>query len=147
MTGLGDMNISLVLAAIGSAFGTGVAGMAAVGAWKKAFTDNKVAPFILVAFVGAPLSQTIYGMILRNAIKDANLPATGSNYLMQMIIGIVGGLAIGMSAYMQGKAAARACDSLTETGKGVTNYIIALGIIETVAIFVMVFCMTAIPKI
>ena len=104
-------------------------------------------PFLSVAFIGFPLSQTIYGMILRNAIKDANLPATGSNYLMQMIIGIVGGLAIGMSAYMQGKAAARACDSLTETGKGVTNYIIALGIIETVAIFVMVFCMTAIPKI
>ena len=33
MTGLGDMNISLVIAAIGSAFGTGVAGMAAIGAW------------------------------------------------------------------------------------------------------------------
>lgn len=42
---------------------------------------------------------------------------------------------------MQGKAAAGACDSLAETGKGATNYIIALGIIETVALFVMAFLM------
>ena len=30
--GLGDLNLSLALAAMGSALGTGVAGMAAVGA-------------------------------------------------------------------------------------------------------------------
>ena len=72
--GLGDMSISLAVAAMGSALGTGAAGMAAIGAWKKAFIQNKAAPFILVAFVGAPLSQTIYGMILRNAIQAANLP-------------------------------------------------------------------------
>jgi len=33
--GLGDMNLSLTLAAIGSAIGTSVAGMAAIGAWEK----------------------------------------------------------------------------------------------------------------
>ncbi len=144
--GFGDMSISLALAAVGSALGTGVAGMAAIGAWKKAFTQNKAAPFILVAFVGAPLSQTIYGMILRNAIKDAALPATWDNYILQIIIGIVGGIAIGMSAFMQGKAGARASDALAETGKGFGNYIMVIGIIETVALFVMVFCMQAIPK-
>ena len=67
VSGLGDMGLSLAFSAIGSALGTGVAGMAAVGAWKRAFMQNKAAPFILIAFVGAPLSQTIYGMILRNA--------------------------------------------------------------------------------
>ncbi|HDN58586.1 MAG: V-type ATP synthase subunit K [Candidatus Neomarinimicrobiota bacterium] len=143
--GLGDMNLSLALAAIGSALGTGVAGMAAIGAWKKAFAQNKAAPFILIAFVGAPLSQTIYGMILRNAIQGANLPP--ESYLYQMIIGIAAGLAMGLSAYMQGKAGARAADALAETGKGFGNYIMVLGVIETVALFVMVFCMTAIPKL
>lgn len=142
--GLGDMNFSLALSAIGSALGTGVAGMAAVGAWKKAFAANKAAPFILVAFVGAPLSQTIYGMILRNAIQGANLPA--ESYVYQMIIGALGGLAIAASAFMQGKAGARAADALAETGKGFGNYIMVLGVIETVALFVMVFCMTALPK-
>ena len=142
--GLGDMGFSLALAAIGSALGTGVAGMAAIGAWKKAFMQNKAAPFILVAFVGAPLTQTIYGFILKNQIKAANLPP--DSYLYQMILGAVAGLAIGFSAYMQGKAAARASDALAESGKGFANYLMVLGIIESVALFVMGFTMLALPK-
>ncbi|MCF7908395.1 MAG: V-type ATP synthase subunit K [Candidatus Omnitrophica bacterium] len=141
--GFGDMNASLTLAAVGSALGTGVAGMAAIGAWKRAFIQNKAAPFILVAFVGAPLSQTIYGMILRNAIRGANLPP--ETYIYQLILGLLGGLAMGASAFYQGKAGAKACDALAETGKGFGQYIMVLGVIETVALFVMVFCMTAIP--
>jgi V/A-type H+-transporting ATPase subunit K len=142
--GLGDMNLSLALAAIGSGLGTGVAGMAAIGAWKKAFAANKAAPFILVAFVGAPLSQTIYGMILRNAIQGANMPP--ESYGWQVLLGAVAGFAIGMSAYMQGKAGAKASDALAETGKGFGNYIMVVGVIETVALFVMVFALTALPK-
>lgn len=141
--GFGDMNASLTLAAVGSALGTGVAGMAAIGAWKRAFLQNKAAPFILVAFVGAPLSQTIYGMILRNAIKAANLPP--ETYIFQLILGLLAGLAMGASAFYQGKAGARACDALAETGKGFGQYIMVLGVIETVALFVMVFSMMAIP--
>ena len=143
--GLGDMNFSIALAAIGSALGTGVAGMAAVGAWKKAFSQNKTAPFTLVAFVGAPLTQTIYGLILRNKIIDANLTASTQTYAYLMVIGAIAGAAMGMSAYMQGKAGARACDALAETGKGFGQYIMVLGVIETVALFVMAFCMMAIP--
>ena len=144
-TGLGDMGFSLTLAAIGSALGTGVAGMAAVGAWKRAYSQNKAAPFILIAFVGAPLSQTIYGMILRNAIQAANLPA--SAYPALMIVGLLAGLAMGMSAFMQGKAGAKAADALAETGQGFGNYIMVVGVIETVALFVMVFTMTALPSV
>ncbi|MCQ9205146.1 MAG: V-type ATP synthase subunit K [Omnitrophica bacterium] len=143
--GFGDMNFSLTLAAIGSALGTGVAGMAAIGAWKKAFSQNKAAPFTLIAFVGAPLTQTIYGMILRNKIIAAKLPADNQTYIYLMIIGFVAGSAMGVSAYMQGKAAARASDALAETGKGFGQYIMVLGVIETVALFVMIFCMMAIP--
>ena len=141
--GLGDMSVSLAFAALGSALGTGVAGMAAIGAWKKAFAQNKAAPFILVAFVGAPLSQTIYGMIVRNAIVSRNLPP--ESYYYQIIIGLFAGLAMGLSAFMQGKAGAKAADALAETGKGFGNYIMVLGVIETVALFVMVFTMTALP--
>ena len=143
--GFGDMNLSLAFAAIGSALGTGAAGMAAIGAWKKAFAQNKTAPFALIAFVGAPLTQTIYGMILRGKIIEANLPATSETYMYQMIIGSAAGLAIGVSAWMQGKAAAKGCDALAETGKGFGQYIMVLGVIETVALFVMAFCMMALP--
>lgn len=144
VSGFGDMSLSLAIAAIGSGLGTGVAGMAAIGAWKRAFLQNKAAPFILVAFAGAPLTQTIYGMILRNEIQGANLPP--ESYLHQIVLGAFAGLAMAVSAYMQGKAAAKGADALAETGKGFGNYLMVVGIIETVALFVMVFTMTAIPK-
>ena len=72
---LKDLGIvaSLAFAAMGSALGAGAAGMAAVGSWKKCFAQNKNAPFILTVFVGAPLSQTIYGMIVMNALRKINV--------------------------------------------------------------------------
>ena len=144
-----DLGVVAVLAfaAMGSALGTGCAGMAAVGAWKKAFAQNKAASFMLIAFVGAPLTQTIYGMILRGQIIKANFPANTEAYIYQMIIGFLAGLAMGISAYMQGKAGARASDALAETGKGFGQYIMVLGVIETVALFVMVFSMMALPRL
>lgn len=141
---VGDLNFSMILSAVGSALGSGVAGMSAIGAWKKAYSLNKAAPFILVAFVGAPLSQTIYGMILRNALKAADFPPEAHVY--QILIGIIAGLAMGLSAYLQGKASAKACDALAETGQGFGNYIMVIGIIETVALFIMVFTLIALPK-
>lgn len=146
VAGLGDMNFALSLAAAGSALGTGVAGMAAIGAWKKAFSQNKIAPFILAAFAGAPLTQVFYGFLLSDAIRKAGFTNDLESYIFQMAIGLVAGIAIGMSAFMQGKAAARACDALAETGKGFANYMIIIGIVESVALFVMLFCMIALPK-
>lgn len=137
---LGQMGgvAAIALAAVGSALGTGAAGMAAVGAWKKCFAQDKPAPFMLAAFVGAPLTQTIYGLILMLQINDAaQAGATAFPFLIGA--GLLGGLAMGASAMMQGRAAAGASDAFAETGKGFVNYLIALGIIETVALFVMVF--------
>ena len=141
MGNLGDAGfaLALCLAAVGSALGTGAAGMGALGAWKKCFLSSKAAPFILIAFVGAPLSQTIYGMILMNAIKAAPNEVSA---VAKFAAGLVGGLAMGVSAWQQGKAGAAASDALAETEKGFGNYIMILGVIETVALFVMVFLMT-----
>ncbi len=139
-----DLGVGAVLAfaAMGSALGTGVAGMAAVGAWKKAFAQNKAASFILVAFVGAPLTQTIYGMIVMNKIAEL---AVKGNYMWG--IGILCGIAMGLSALMQGKAGACAADAMGETDKGFGNYIVVLGVIETVALFVMAFSMGLLDKL
>jgi len=135
--GLVGIGAAIAFAAVGSALGTGTAGMAAVGAWKKCFLQNRPAPFILVAFVGFPLSQTIYGYLLMNRLAQAFALGTDAGYLLGA--GVLGGLAIGMSAWYQGRAAAAASDAMGETGKGTGNYIFVLGIIETVALFVMVF--------
>ncbi len=142
---LGDLGLSLTLAAVGSAMGTGVAGMSAIGVWKKAYLENKAAPFIIIAFVGAPLTQTIYGLILRNAIFDVDWAAQVDNPLLPVILVAAAGIAMGFSAFFQGKAGARASDALGETGEGFGNYIIVVGIVETVALFVMVFSMIALP--
>jgi V/A-type H+-transporting ATPase subunit K len=135
------MNIGLIgpaaalgLSAIGSALGTGIAGQASMGAWKKCFATNKPAPFMLVAFTGAPLTQTIYGFLLMLFITQSD-----KDPLIQLSAGVFGGLAIGFSAVMQGVVAAGAADALAETGKGTANYFMAIGITETVALFVMVF--------
>jgi len=135
--GLVGIGAAIAFAAIGSALGTGSAGMAAVGAWKKCYLQNRPAPFILIAFVGFPLSQTIYGYLLMNRLAQAIGVGADAAYVLGA--GILGGIAIGMSAWFQGRAAAAASDAMGETGKGTGNYIFVLGIIETVALFVMVF--------
>jgi len=170
----------LALAAFGSALGAGAAAPAAIGAWKKAYAQKKTPPFMTLAFIGMPLSQTIYGMIVmnriaavcdlatylsRDVIKTAQAAAKAAgmpdwqNYVPEDIMahamsaleasvsswhallgaGILGGIAMGASAWMQGKAGASAADALAETEQGTANYLMALGIIETVAIFVLVF--------
>lgn len=144
MIGWGKFGAALALAfgGMGSALGIGAAGPAAVGAWKKCFLQGKAAPFILVTFVGAPLSQTIYGMILMNKMMEA-AAAQPANFPMLIAIGFFGGIAIGLSAFYQGIIGAAAADSQAETGKGFGNYLMGLGIVETVALLVMVFAMMA----
>jgi V/A-type H+-transporting ATPase subunit K len=136
--GLIGVGAALTLAAIGSAVGAGTAGMAAVGAWKKCFAQNRPAPFMLVAFVGAPLTQTIYGFILMNQMRGR---LEDSDPMILLTAGVLGGLAMGFSAWFQGRSGASASDALAETGKGFGNYIMVLGLVETVALFVMVFLM------
>jgi len=132
----------LALSAAGSALGTGVAATAAVGAWKKCYAQNKQAPFLLLSFVGAPITQTLYGMILMFAMFDK--AAAGFPLL---VLGMFAGMAIGLSAFLQGKACAAAADAQAETGQGLANYLAALGVVETTAIFVMVFTYLAIDRI
>lgn len=134
------MAAALGLSAAGSALGTGFAGQSAVGAWKKCYASGKQAPFIMIAFAGAPLTQTIYGFLLMNFIASAFKAGTIDESLA-LWAGIFGGLAIGLSALFQGKTAAASCDALGATGKGTANYFIVVGVIETVALFTLVFCL------
>ena len=112
-------------AAIGSAYGCGVAGAAAVGGWKKCYVQGKPAPFQLSAFAGAAPEM----------------------WAVCLIIGIVCGCAIAASAVFQGRAAAAACDSFSETGQGFANDLMAIGIIEAVAIFAMLFAFMLLGKV
>lgn len=125
------------LAAIGSGLGTGTAAMAGIGAWKKCYLQGKAAPFILLVFIGAPLSQTIYGLLmLINFTKLAENAEAAALWPAVLGAGVLGGIAVGVSAWYQGKTSAAANDAIAETGQGLTNCIISIGIVETVALFV-----------
>lgn len=136
MIGMFGAACVLGIAAIGSAIGIGCAGQAAIGAWKRCYMNNKPAPFILTVFAGAPLTQTIYGFLLmQNMIKS------DQDGLFLLALGIFSGLAMAASAVFQGKAGAAGSDALGETGKGFAQYIMVVGLCETVALFAMVFSM------
>jgi V/A-type H+/Na+-transporting ATPase subunit K len=133
----------LGIAAFGSALGTGAAGLAAVGVWKRCYAQDRPVPFILVTFIGAPLSQTIYGMILMTTlVRVASERAAAGDVVgfpAMLAAGLFGGLGMAASAYAQGRVGAAAADALGDTGKGLGNYLMAIGIVETVALFVLVF--------
>jgi V/A-type H+-transporting ATPase subunit K len=146
---LGLLGAGLVMgiSAIGSGIGIGIAGQAVIGAWKKCYLANRPAPMTLLAFGGAPLTQTFYGYILGFLfMKPAAIanPEYGALYLG---IGIASGLAIAFSAIAQGKAGASGADATGETGKGFVNYMMIVGICETVAIFAMVLSMISLNAV
>ncbi|MCL2880344.1 MAG: V-type ATP synthase subunit K [Treponema sp.] len=126
-----------ILAVIGSIAGTYIVGSTVVGAWKKCYLQNKPAPFILVAFAGAPITNAIYGFILMNQM------AIGKNLdsFEKLYMGVFAGAALMASAYTQARIAAHAAEAYAETGQGFGNYMMVIGICETVALFVMVFTM------
>jgi V/A-type H+-transporting ATPase subunit K len=69
-----------------------------------------------------------------------NILKTGSLSGFELLgVGVFSGLAIGASAVAQGSCAASGCDAFGETGQGFGNYMLVVGLCETVALFVMVF--------
>lgn len=142
------MNLGLIgagfvlgISGIGSGIGVVFAGSACVGAWKKCYLANKPAPMTLLAFGGAPLTQTFYGYILGLLFMKPAAIANPEHGLFYLVLGIVSGCAICISAIAQGKVGACGADATGETGQGFANYMIVVGMCETVAIFVMVLSM------
>ena len=136
--GMIGAGVVMGIAAIGSAIGIGIAGQGAIGAWKRCYLINKPAPFLLVVFAGAPLTQTIYGFLLMQQMK-----ASSADPAFLLGLGIASGVAMAFSAVFQGKAGAAGADALAETGKGFSQYITVVGLCETVALFALVFSMVA----
>ena len=140
--GLLGAGLCMGIAALGSGIGIGIAGQATIGAWKKSYMANKPAPMMLLAFAGAPLTQTFYGYILMGQMRDAAM-ANPANAWLYVGMGLASGFAMAFSAIGQGKAGAAAADAQGETGKGFAQYIAVVGICETVALFAMVLSMTS----
>lgn len=144
VTGFGGHAITLGIGGVGSAIGTGLAAMGALGLWKQSIKEKKKLPSLALVMVGMPLSQVIYAMIFMNTMIAADL--NPDSYTNQMIWSFVVGIAIAASAIMQGKVGAAACANMAvDSSQGSGMYIAAMGIIETVALLAMVFGMGGIP--
>jgi V/A-type H+-transporting ATPase subunit K len=139
--GLLGASIVMGLSSLGSAISMGIAGLAVIGAWKKCYLANKPAPMTLITFPGVPLTQIFYGYILGFLFMKPAALANPENGLAYLGIGIISGIVIASSAIVQGKIGSAGADSAGETGKGFVNYMMIIGIVETVAIFVMVLTM------
>ncbi len=144
---LGQLGVVLCfgLGAVGSALGIMTAGMAAAGSWAKDARAGKPISFTYVIFVAAPLSQTLYAMIVMNKMKSA-LEMSGDMAGLMFGIGLACGLGELLSAWGQGKIGAAACRCLSEgEGKGLAFLIIAIGVVETVGIFAFAFLLGMVP--
>ena len=132
---LGEIGIaaSFVLAAIGAAVGMIANGPAVIGAWKKCYVQKRPAPFILLVFAATCLTNVIYGFLTMILIT----PTLPESTLFALGIGT--GLTIAIVAYTQAKCAAAAADAYAETGQGLGNYLMVIGIAETIGLFAMVF--------
>ena len=134
---LGELGIrgSFGLSVIGGVIGAFVVGSATIGAWKKCFVQNKPASFILIAFAGQPLTNIIYGFITMNQLAASVI----LNDFQLLFMGIFAGIGIGGAAYAQCYCGACASEAYAETGQGFGNYLMVIGVCETVALFTMVF--------
>jgi len=97
--------------------------------------------------VSAPITQTIYGMIVM-LMMSAKLDLVGTAGGTLFGIGLATGLGEMLSAWMQGAIGAAGCRMLSESdGKGFAFVLIALGIAETVGIFTMAFMLLLLSRV
>jgi V/A-type H+-transporting ATPase subunit K len=69
------------------------------------------------------------------------ISSTNLNAYQLLGVGLFAGIAMGASAFAQGSCSASASDAYAETEQGFGNYMLIIGLCETVALFVMVFSM------
>ncbi|MCX5674371.1 MAG: V-type ATP synthase subunit K [Planctomycetota bacterium] len=143
--------LGFALGATGSVLGIWAAGTAAAGAWARDAKAGKRLRFPYIIFIGAPLSQTFYAMIVMNSLGDvvaAGAAAMAANAGLVLGIGLATGLGEMLSAWGQGVIGAAAVRCMSEAdGKGLAFLLIAIGIIETVGIFTMVFMLGQVPAV
>ena len=140
---LGKLSLGLVMGfgALGSALGVLSAGNAAAGAWAKEGKEGKSLSFVYAAYVGMPLSQTLYCMIcyfmMNKFVGDYEGSYQNGPVLLGIALGV--GFAQFISAFAQGKIGGAGIRCLSENGgKGNAQILTAMGIAESIGVFALV---------
>jgi V/A-type H+-transporting ATPase subunit K len=134
---LGELGITLSfgISATGASIGMFANGPAVIGAWKKCYIKNRPAPFIMVVFAATCLSNIIYGFILMNVLSVTTKLTDG--WLFGL--GVGSGCCVAAVAVTQAMCSAAAADAYAETGQGFGNYLMVVGIAESISLFGVVF--------
>jgi len=133
MTQIGPA-FSLGLGAIGSCIGCYIGAQASAAAMAK--VEEGHGKFIGIA--SAPASQCIYGFIL-NLMMYQKIKAGDLSPVAAIFVGILAGLAFMFSAIYQGKAAAAGIQASLKQPSVYGKTWVAVGILESFAIFALVF--------
>ncbi|HSX14141.1 MAG TPA: ATP synthase subunit C [Chlamydiales bacterium] len=128
--------IVLGLGCAGSAIGCGIAGMASHGAMTR--VEEGHGKFI--ALSAAPSTQAILGFVLMVLMKGA-IQSDTVNAISGIGIGLFVGLALLISAVYQGRCAATAIQATAKQPATFGKCFLAIGIVESFAIFAFVFGM------
>ncbi|MCL2008588.1 MAG: V-type ATP synthase subunit K [Treponema sp.] len=123
------------LSTLGAIIAMIINGPAVIGSWKKCYLQKKPAPFILVIFASTCLSNPIYGFITMTALAESVI----LNDIQVFSMGLIAGSAICISAFIQSICSASAAEAYAETGQGFGNFLMVIGVAETLGLFAMVF--------
>lgn len=124
----------LALAAIGSMIGCTRAGQAACGALLE--VEEGYGRYVGIAAM--PASQTIYGMVVTLAL---NRPVTDANAGALLAIGVLAGLAEGVSAIYQGNCCAAAIEVSKHKNEIFGLSVTPAAIVEGFSVFAFAFAL------
>lgn len=127
--------LALTLASIGSTIGCYIAGAASHAAMSRTEEDHGK----FIGFSAAPSSQSIYGFILMLLMSKAIVAGTFSP-VSGIAMGLLSGLAFAFSSICQGKVCATGIQACLKNPSLFGKCFASLGIIESFALFVFVFC-------
>lgn len=128
--------LALGISAIGSSVGCYIAGSASHAAMSR--LDEGHGKFIAMA--AAPSSQMIYGFILMLFMRDAIRAGTLAPF-SGVIMGLLIGLALCISAIYQGMVCATGIQATAKEPSLFGKCSVAVGIIESFALFAFVFAL------
>ena len=128
--------LALGLSAIGSAIGCGLAGIASHGVMSRIDEGHGK----IVGLSAMPASQMIYGFVLMLLLSQS-VKAGGVSAISAVGIGLSSGSAIMVAAIFQGMACVSAIQATAKKPALFGKTFVAIGIIESFALFAFVFAL------
>ena len=128
--------LALAFSAIGASIGCSIAGMTSHGIMSRIEEGHGK----LIGLSAVPASQIVYGFILMLLLRNS-IEAGGVSALSAVFVGGGSGLAIMIAAIYQGLCCATAMQAIAKQPSVFGKTFVAIGIVESFALFSFVFAL------